>query len=162
MQPLVILQLLILLFLANGAPVVVQRACGDRFSFPLDGGISFIDGQRLLGASKTVRGILSSILVTSASAPLVGLDWKVGAIVGSTAMVGDLCSSFVKRRLRLAPGTKATGLDQIPESLFPLLLCRPMLALTFADIVVGVVLFLIGEIMLSRLLFKLGVRTHPY
>ncbi len=142
--------------------MVAKRACGERFSFPIDGGVRFVDGQRLLGASKTVRGVLSSILATSAGAPIVGLDWKVGAVVGITAMAGDLFSSFLKRRLRLAPSSRATVIDQVPESLFPLLVCQSMLSLTFTDIAAGVVVFFIGEIILSRMLFKLGIRGHPY
>ena len=77
-------------------------------------------------------------------------------------MVGDLSSSFLKRRLRLPPSSRATGLDQVPESLFPLLLCRSMLTLTIADIAVGALLFFIGEVVLSRLLYKLHVRNRPY
>ena len=86
----------------------------------------------------------------------------MGALVGSAAMAGDIFSSFVKRRLRLPPSSRATGLDQIPESLFPLLACRSVLALTVADIAIGVVLFFVGEIVLSRLLYRLRVRAHPY
>ena len=160
MQPLAILQLLILLLLANGTPVIAKRILGHRFSYPLDGGVRFFDGQPLLGPSKTVRGVLSAILVTSACAPIVGLEWKVGAVVAGTAMAGDLSSSFLKRRLCIPPGSRATGLDQVPESLFPLLSCRLMLALTVVDIAVGVLLFLIAELVLSRLLYKLGVRNH--
>ena len=87
--------------------------------------------------------------------PFVGM-------VGSAAMTGDLFSSFVKRRLRLHPSSRATGLDQVPEALFPLLSCRSALALTVADIATGVVLFFIGEVILSRLLYRLRVRAHPY
>ena len=162
MQLLVILQLLVLVFVANGTPVIVKRVWRQRFSYPIDCGVEFFDGQRLLGPSKTMRGVLSSVLVTSACAPLVGLEWKIGAVVASAAMAGDLFSSFVKRRLGLAPSSRATGLDQIPESLFPLLSCRSMLALTVADIAMGVVLFFIGEVVLSRLLYRLRVRGHPY
>jgi CDP-archaeol synthase len=162
MQPLVILQLLILLLLANGTPVIVMRVLGRRFAYPLDGGARFFDGQRVFGPSKTIRGVLSSVLVTALCAPVIGLEWKIGAVVGSAAMAGDLFSSFLKRRLRLPPSSRATGLDQVPESLLPLLLCRSMLALTIVDIAVGVALFFVGEVVLSRLLYKLHIRSRPY
>jgi CDP-diglyceride synthetase len=162
MQPLVILQLLILLLVANGTPVIAKRVWGHRLSYPLDCGVRYFDGRHLLGPSKTMRGVLLSIVVTSACAPIVGLEWKIGAVVGSAAMAGDLFSSFVKRRLRLPPSSRATGLDQVPESLFPLLSCRSMLALTVADIAVCVVVFFMGELIISRLLYKLRVRSHPY
>lgn len=162
MQPWVILQLLILLLLANGTPVIAMRIMGRHFSYPLDGGVRFLDGQHLFGPSKTVRGLLSSVVVTSACAPIVGLEWKTGAIVGCSAMAGDLFSSFLKRRLRLPPSSRATGLDQIPESLFPFLACRSMLALTVVDIGVGVLLFVVGELVISRVLYKLHIRKRPY
>src|SRR6266511_3145401 len=103
MQPLVILQLLILLLVANGTPVIATRVWGHRLrlSYPLDCGVRYFDGRHVLGRSKTMRGVVLSILVTSACAPIVGLEWKIGAVVASAAMTGDLFSSFVKRRLRL-------------------------------------------------------------
>jgi CDP-archaeol synthase len=162
MQPLVILQLLVLLFVANGTPVIAKKIWRHRLAYPLDCGIRYFDGRPLLGPSKTMRGVVLSILMTSGCAPLFGLEWKIGAIVGSAAMAGDLFSSFGKRRLGLSPSSRATGLDQVPESLFPLLACRSILELTVADIAVGVVLFFIGELVLSRLLYRLRLRGHPY
>ena len=115
----------------------------------------------LFGTSKTVRGILASLLVTSACAPLVGLEWTVGLIVAAASMTGDLFSSFVKRRLGLRSGGLAIGLDQIPESLFPLLAVGDALALTVWDVAAGVAVFLIGDILLSPLLQRLGIRDRP-
>jgi CDP-2,3-bis-(O-geranylgeranyl)-sn-glycerol synthase len=162
MQPMLILALLVLLFVANGTPVVVKRVLGERFAFPLDGGIGFVDGRRLFGPAKTIRGIVLSVVVTAAAAPLVGLDWMIGILVGSAAMVGDIFSSFLKRRLGLAASSRATGIDQLPETLFPLLVCRDALALTVADITVSVAIFFVGEIVLSPLFFRLRVRDRPY
>lgn len=158
----VIFQILILLLVANGTRVIAKRILGQRLSYPLDGGVRLKDGQHLFGSSKTVRGLLLSVLLTSACAPIVGLEWQIGAVVASSAMAGDLFSSFLKRRLRLPPSSRATGLDQVPESLFPFLACRSMLALTVVDIGVGVSLFLVGELVISRLFYRLGVRKHPY
>lgn len=162
MHPLAILQLMILLTLANGTPVIAKRALGDRFAYPLDGGALFLDGRPLLGRSKTVRGIVLSILVTSLGAPLVGLTVSIGLLVGFLAMAGDLFSSFLKRRFDLPSSSRATGLDQIPESLFPLLACRVVLPLTLGDIAVGVAIFFLGEVVLSRLLYRLRIRDRPY
>ena len=118
MQLLHILQLLVLMTLANGTPIVAKKIFGPRFSFPLDAGTIFFDGRPLFGPSKTIRGILISVLITTASAPLIGLDLTIGAIVAGAAMAGDLFSSFVKRRLNFPPSSQALGLDQVPESLF--------------------------------------------
>src|SRR5450759_11050 len=162
MQLIHILQLLVLMTLANGTPIVAKKIFGPRFSFPLDGGITFLDGRPLFGHSKTIRGILVSIFITTMGAPLIGLDLTIGAIVASTAMAGDLFSSFVKRRLNFQPSSQALGLDQVPESLFPMLACRDALSLTIADIALGVGIFFIGELILSRLLYRVHLRDTPY
>jgi CDP-archaeol synthase len=162
MHPLAVAQLLILLTLANGAPVVAKLVLRNRFSLPLDGNRKFFDGRPLFGPAKTVRGILVAIVVTTASAPLLGLHLEIGLLVGATAMAGDLLSSFLKRRLGLAASSRATGVDQIPESLIPLLACRQVLALTAVDIVVACGVFFAGELLLSRLLFRLHLRDRPY
>jgi CDP-2,3-bis-(O-geranylgeranyl)-sn-glycerol synthase len=162
MRWILILELLVLLTLANGTPVIAKRLLGKFLDQPLDGGITFLDGQPLLGPSKSVRGIVLSILITTALAPAVGLEWKIGLVVSSMAMAGDLFSSFVKRRLRYPPSTRATGLDQIPESLFPTLACRTLLELTAFEISMVVAVFFVGEIVLSKLLFELHVRDRPF
>jgi len=162
MHPVIVLQLLILLMLANGAPVIAKKMFGGRFSYPLDGNVTFADGRPVFGRSKTIRGVVLAVLATTAGAPIIGLGWKTGLLVGSFAMAGDLFSSFCKRRLGLPSSSRASGLDQIPESLLPLLACRDLLALTAADIVVCVVMFVIGEVVLSRLLYAVRLRDRPY
>jgi len=157
----VITQLLFLLILANGTPLVAKKILGNRFSRPLDSGARCPDGQPLFGASKTIRGIFLSVLVTAVGARLVGLRCKIGALIGGAAMTGDLFSSFLKRRIRLPASSGAAGLDQVPESLFPLLVCRSALSLTVSDIAVIVLSFFLSEILLSRLLYKLRLRDRP-
>ena len=155
-------QLLILISLANGSPVIAKRIFGENYAVPIDGNARFGDGRPLLGPSKTIRGVVVSLLVTALGATLFGLQFRLGLLVASTAMAGDLLSSFLKRRLALAPSSKATGLDQIPESLFPLLACRSVLSLTALDIAVGCAVFFAGEMLLSRLFFWLRLRDRPY
>jgi CDP-2,3-bis-(O-geranylgeranyl)-sn-glycerol synthase len=153
---------MILLTLANGAPVVAKKVFGDRFSLPLDGGVAFFDGRPVFGSSKTLRGIVVSVLATTAGAPLMGLELTTGVIAAAAAMAGDLFSSFVKRRLNRPPSSQALGLDQIPESLLPMLACRGALALTAVDIAIGVGIFFAGELVLSRLLYRAHLRDEPY
>lgn len=162
MHPLAVAQLLTLLALANGSPVIAKLAFGERFSGPLDCDANFIDGRPLLGPSKTIRGLLISIAVTAAGAPLLGLEVEIGLLVAAAAMAGDLLSSFIKRRLGLAASSRATGLDQIPESLFPVLACRQAMSLTVVDMLAVCTIFFVGELLLSRLLFLLRVRDRPY
>jgi CDP-2,3-bis-(O-geranylgeranyl)-sn-glycerol synthase len=162
MHVLPILQMMLLLTLANGAPVVAKKVCGSRFGLPLDFGVTFFDRRPVFGSSKTIRGIVVSIMVTAAGAPLIGLNPTIGAIAAGAAMAGDLLSSFLKRRLNLPPSNQALGIDQIPESLLPMLVCRGALQLTAIDIVLGVGMFFAGELVLSRLLFRAHLRDEPY
>ena len=155
-------QVLILLSLANGSPVIAKRIFGDNYAAPVDGNARFFDGRPLVGPSKTIRGIVSSLLVTAVGAIPLGLEAWIGLLVASTAMAGDLFSSFLKRRFHLAASSKATGLDQIPESLFPLLACRSELSLTALDIVVACAIFFVGQVLFSRLFFWSGLRDRPY
>ncbi|MDH5370646.1 MAG: CDP-archaeol synthase, partial [Gammaproteobacteria bacterium] len=78
------------------------------------------------------------------------------------SLTGDLISSFIKRRMDLPPSSRALGLDQLPESIFPLLFCWTTLGLDIATAVTIVVVFFIGEVILSRILFRLHIRDHPY
>ena len=162
MQGSLLLQLLILLVVANGTAVGAKKLLGAAFARPLDGGALFVDGQPIFGPSKTIRGIVVSVLATSICATLMGLGWKVGTLVATFAMVGDLFSSFVKRRMRLPSSSMAIGLDHIPESLFPLVASQLLLPLSNLDIVAGTTTFVLGALILSPLLFRLNVRDEPH
>ena len=162
MQVFSIFQALCLLTLANGTPVIVKKLLGRRWAFPLDAGVHFPDGRPLFGNSKTIRGVVSSVAVTAGLAPLLGSSVQVGGLVAVFAMLGDLFSSFVKRRLGFPPSTRATGLDQIPESLLPLLVCQKELSLTLSDVGIAVWLFFVGELIFSRFLYSLRIRDQPY
>ena len=162
MHVFLLLQLLILLVVANGAAVAAKKLLGATFDRPLDGGALFVDGRPILGPAKTIRGILASVLATSICASLIGLGWEIGALIAAFAMAGDLFSSFVKRRLHLASSSMAIGLDHIPESLFPLLAARWLLHLTMFDVVVGVTIFVVGGLVLSPILFRLNLRDEPH
>lgn len=155
-------QLLMLAVLANATPVVAKRLLGQRFGAPLDAGVRFIDGQPLFGTSKTLRGIVVAVAGASAGAWLMGLGWEVGALFGTASMVGDLFSSFCKRRLGLPSSARATGLDQVPEILLPLLVCQPLLDLTVLQIVIVVVMFFASDVLLSPLFYWLKIRDRPY
>ena len=157
-----IAQLIVLLTVANGSPVIAAKILGNTSALPLDGNVTLSDGKPLFGSSKTLRGVLLSILLTTACAPLIGLDWVVGSVVALAAMTGDLFSSFVKRRLGMSDSSQFTGLDQIPESLLPLLVCMFLLPLTLIDVAIVTTIFFVGALVLSRILFKLNIRDRPY
>lgn len=155
-------QLLLLLFIANGSPILARTLLGKHFQGALDGGRLLADGYPLLGSSKTLRGLISAILVTTVVAPLIGFSWLIGLLIGGFAMLGDLLSSFLKRRLGLDPSSMALGLDQIPEAFIPLLICRPLLELSWAQVLYLTLAFFFLELLVSQILYRLGIRKHPY
>lgn len=52
------------------------------------------------------------------------------------------------------------GLDQVPEALLPLLAVREAFALDAPAIVVTVIAFLLLDLLLSQVLYRLGIRQR--
>jgi CDP-2,3-bis-(O-geranylgeranyl)-sn-glycerol synthase len=154
--------LLLLLLVANGTPVVLKRVLGDRGAWPIDGGRRFRDGRPLLGRSKTWRGLAGALVATALVAWGLGSGAWLGAVVALAAHLGDMASSFTKRRLAIASSGRALGIDQIPESLLPALATAWPLGLGVAEVLLVILLFFVGELALSRLLFRLGIRDEPH
>ena len=155
-------RLLVLLGVANASPLVATRLLDPRWRTPLDGGMRFLDGRPLLGPSKTVRGAIAAIVITALAAPVVSIPVGLGALIGAAAMMGDALSSFTKRRLGIASSGRATGIDQIPESVLPLLAVQGPLDLSFFQILGITVMFFALEIPLAWLFYRLGIRNTPY
>jgi len=155
-------QLLLLILVANGAPVIARYLLGRRWGRPIDGGRLFADGRPWLGPSKTIRGVIAALLCTTVSAVLIGLPAVVGLLVALGAMFGDLLSSFSKRRLGIPSSNMALGLDQLPEVLIPALLVHRQLAISLAGVAGVVAAFVILELVLSQILFSLNIRRRPF
>jgi CDP-2,3-bis-(O-geranylgeranyl)-sn-glycerol synthase len=162
MDPVVLLELMALLTAANGTPVIAARLLGQRWAAPLDGGLLLADGRRLFGDSKTLRGIVLGVAATAVLAALLGYGAMAGAAFGAASLIGDLTSSFIKRRLGRPPSSRAVLLDQVPEALLPLLLASGRLDLSAIDIGFGVGVFTAASLIGSRLLYRLGIRNRPY
>jgi CDP-2,3-bis-(O-geranylgeranyl)-sn-glycerol synthase len=112
-------KILLLLCIVNGAPILLRKLLDGRFAWALDGGRRLADGRPVFGPSKTWRGISGALLAGALAGRALGLGWGVGLQAGAFAMLGDLFSSFCKRRVGIPSSGMALGLDQVPESLFP-------------------------------------------
>jgi CDP-2,3-bis-(O-geranylgeranyl)-sn-glycerol synthase len=156
------LQLLLLLAVANNAPIAAKRLLGHTWSCPLDGGVKLRDERPLLGPSKTFRGVIASVAACMLCAWLLGLATEIGVTVGAVAMAGDALSSFIKRRLAINSSGRAFGIDQIPESLLPLLAVQWQLALSPLHVIVITAAFVLLEVPLARLAHRFGFRDQPY
>jgi CDP-diglyceride synthetase len=104
---------------------------------PIDGGKILWDGERLFGDNKSWKGFLGMILITSLFMGLFGFffrnfEWArevslvdysrfsfpfneffYGGVWGLGYVLAELPNSFVKRRIRIAPGTQISGLKGI-------------------------------------------------
>jgi CDP-2,3-bis-(O-geranylgeranyl)-sn-glycerol synthase len=154
MEPWLVTTLILLLVTANGAPVVAGLLLGKRWDWPLDNNIRFTDQRPLLGTSKTLRGLIAAIVATAIVAVLLGMTWFEGASFGLLAMLGDLCSSFIKRRLGFPSSRSVPLLDQLPESILPVWMMQMVLGPTMTEMFAAVAAFFVIDLLLSRLLVK--------
>lgn len=63
------------------------------------------------------------------------LNLLCGILVGAYAMLGDLLSSFLKRRIRLPSSSRAPVLNQLPEALLPTVILAPYFGLATGDVI---------------------------
>jgi len=149
-------------YVANAAPVVLG---GGR---PIDGGRKFRDGRPLLGPGKTVRGFLvgliagslvglvQGIIVGSCAVPVVGVLLSLGALTG------DLCGSFIKRRINIPRGGAAPLLDQLGFLLLALLFASPLVVPDWEIILTLILLTPPIHLGTNFIGYKLGAKSKPY
>jgi len=155
-------QLLLLIIIANGAPILIRVLLNDGFKLAVDFGQKLPDKQRIFGPSKTWRGVIAALVFTAAAAWLLGLSPKTGLLVAVYAILGDLFSSFIKRRLSMQPSSMAPLLDQVPESFIPAYMLRDVFNLDVYAVILLVLIFIIVELFLSHILYQWGVRKRPF
>lgn len=127
-----VVKLLFLLYLINFLPPFLAYALDRRFAAPLDGGRLMRDGRPVLGPHKTWRGVLGAVLLGGGlGGAILGFPLWLGLALGALSMLGDLASSFVKRRLGQPSGRDVPGLDQLVEGALPLALAAPVLGLSW-------------------------------
>ncbi len=109
-------------YFANSLPVLLG---GGK---PMDFGMNFMDGKRILGDGKTWRGFATGVGIAWLIGCIYSLylpDWLafyddsfsyvfLGLISGFGTMLGDALGSFVKRRLHFSRGAPSFLIDQLP------------------------------------------------
>ena len=160
-----VLSFVFFLLWINALPPLASMLCGERWSQPLDGGKLWRDQQPILGPHKTIRGVIASLIGGTLAAPLIGLDWWLGAACAVLAMAGDLLSSFIKRRRTLSSGTEIVVLDQLFESLFPTLLFALVTDLSWGRMTAILFLFIVVAYWSSRfwhfIIFRPPLKNYP-
>jgi CDP-2,3-bis-(O-geranylgeranyl)-sn-glycerol synthase len=96
---------------ANAAPLLFGGGA------PLDGGKNFLDGHRIFGSHKTIRGLLAGIVVGSviglAESPVDSRLLLGGLLIALGTVLGDLLGAFFKRRIGIEPGNPLPIVDQL-------------------------------------------------
>ncbi len=157
-----LLHLLLLIIIANGAPILLRLILNDAYDLAIDFGKKLPDNKPLFGSSKTWRGVFAAFLATPVAAWLLGYLPETGLLIAVYAVLGDLISSFIKRRLAMEPSSMALLLDQVPESLLPAYMMMETFMLTIPSVMLLVLIFVIIELLLSHKLYKWGIRRRPY
>lgn len=162
---LVVIKVTVFLLWLNFLPPLANILWGERFNRPVDGGRLWLDGHPLFGDHKTIRGILVCLLGGTIVAPLLGVGFPLAAAAALLAMTGDLLSSFIKRRLNMPSGRNVIGIDQIFESLFPALLLKGIFHLTWLQILILLLLFILiaypGSCFWNFLMFRPSLDNNP-
>jgi CDP-2,3-bis-(O-geranylgeranyl)-sn-glycerol synthase len=93
-------------YIANSIPVILGGGP------PVDGGAVWSDGKPILGANKTIRGTITGVLAGTIIGILQG-NFLGGFAQSAGALLGDLISSFYKRRQDYSPGSSMPFIDQL-------------------------------------------------
>ncbi len=117
-------------YIANSLPVLLGHGT------PIDLNKKFIDGKRIFGPGKTVRGFVSAVVGGFLTGSILGLilfntSYNIfnmqmtyvysGILLGFGAIFGDLCGSFLKRRFNKKRGASMFFIDEIVFLLIALL-----------------------------------------
>jgi len=110
-------------YVANGAPVLFG---GGK---PLDFDRK-INGKRIFGNHKTIRGTVSSliagIIIGLLEYPFLHYMLGIAILLAVGANIGDLLGSFLKRQIAFKPGKSAPILDQYGFFVLALLVALPL------------------------------------
>lgn len=163
--------------IANMAPVIASRLnITPTLNRPLDRGAVW-QGKRLLGANKTVRGLLWGVVAGAlvsgmqgwvasqyegiADVSLLNVDtwWYglfAGALLGLATLLSDAAKSFFKRRHSLAPGESWVIIDQMDVVIGVTLVAWMVSHITFVHLVI----IIVGGMFVTFIVSYIGVRLH--
>lgn len=141
---------LALLVAANSTPVIVARMLGPAGAAPIDALFRRHGGHPIFGSHKTWRGLASGALASLLAGALLPCGAFIGLAFGLLSLTGDLASSFSKRRLRVPAGHDVFLLDQLPETLLPLIVLAGPLGLTPSSAAGAAIAFVLLDLLSAR------------
>jgi CDP-2,3-bis-(O-geranylgeranyl)-sn-glycerol synthase len=126
-------------YVANSTPVLLGGGS------PIDRGREFVDGRRIFGTNKTVKGFTYGLLLGSAAGLAEAILFRnyllvpAGILASLGALLGDLLGAFLKRRLDIQPGHPLPVVDQLDFILGALVLISPLLNVTTGAVLILVI-----------------------
>ncbi len=156
-----LVQIIILLWTINVTPVLMAFIFEKKWDTPLDGGVLFFDGNPIVGSHKTIRGLLGGILAGIFVGAILGISFWIALLTGVLSMLGDLLSSFIKRRFKSIEGTDYPVMDQIFEGAFPLIVIIPAYSLTIVQSLALILFFIVTAWIAAQFLTRV-LRTPPF
>jgi CDP-2,3-bis-(O-geranylgeranyl)-sn-glycerol synthase len=129
------LYVIIPIYCANGAPVLFGGGA------PADFGKIFADGERIFGGHKTIRGFASGLVVGTIVGVFEDLYTSNNLIptaflASLGALLGDLAGAFIKRRLKIPPGSSLPGVDQLDFVIGAILVVSTVFPLSLATLLI--------------------------
>jgi predicted MPP superfamily phosphohydrolase len=155
------LKIIFLLLIINFAPPLLTVYFEECGNLPIDRGRKFLDGKPIFGPHKTYRGFIGGILSGVTVGVMFGFPIWLGLCTGTLSMLGDLISSFIKRRIEQPSGTIAPVLDQAFEGFLPLMLLGPYCQLSSWHILFLGALFCFVAFIGSHF-FKIILSSTPF
>ena len=156
-------KLLIILFVANSTPLLLSAFSPAAAGTRMDNGRKLLDGYPLLGKNKSLGGFLSGVTAGGLIGYLIGMQLAMSLLIALVSMLGDLFTSFIKRRLSLGAGETVYLFDHLFEGLFPLLLCKWAYGLSWPLLLTLLLSFIVlGHLgsMMREKLFRFAVKSR--
>jgi CDP-2,3-bis-(O-geranylgeranyl)-sn-glycerol synthase len=142
-------------YFANATPVAFGGGPA------LDGGEKWLDGKPFLGSHKTLRGSIAGIFAGLLIGFLQG-SALVGFAQGLGAILGDLISSFLKRRWDVAPGESFPLLDQLDFIIVAVLLSQPLVNSSVQAIIIIIIVTVPIHYLTNYLSWMLKMKDNPW
>ena len=142
-------------YVANSTPVVLGGGA------PVDGGKLWSDCKPILGKNKTIRGCISGILAGALIGALQG-NLIGGLAQGTGAILGDLISSFLKRRSDYAPGSSMPIVDQLDFITFAVILSYPFQATDLVSVLIIMIITVPIHYATNYVAWILKLKKNPW
>ncbi len=173
MNPIIFLYLLVMIFpayIANAIPVIAGGGGSIDFN------IKFLDGRRLLGKGKTIRGtfwgiaagfitgIVLIFVLPTMFFPLYDFSTKllISFLLSFGALFGDSAGSFLKRRFGFKDGQQAEYLDQLSFLAGSLLFTYSYFPLTPINLVFLIIFSYLIHKITNLIAHRLNLKKVPW